>query len=260
MARTLGTFKTTGPLLIAVGLLLGSPFQARGGFSQPEPIDFNDHAGWTQIFDGKTLNGWDGSTDVWHVEDGALVAESSPKHPSGTTNIIWKGGQPANFILKAEMKLEGAGANAGIQYRSLATPMENKGSQKYAKWSVQGYQADFDYANQYTGQLYEQNSPRGIVAWRGQAVETDAGQKPRLLAMVGNPDELKSYIKQGDWNQYEVIADGHTLTHIINGHVMAMLVDNDPKFRQAKGLIAFEIEGGGVVKISHRNIYLKMLP
>ena len=29
------------------------------GFSQPEPIDFNDHNGFTQIFDGKTLNGWD---------------------------------------------------------------------------------------------------------------------------------------------------------------------------------------------------------
>jgi hypothetical protein len=26
-----------------------------GGFAQPEPIDFGDHADWTQIFDGKTL-------------------------------------------------------------------------------------------------------------------------------------------------------------------------------------------------------------
>ena len=60
-------------------------------FTQPEPIDFNDHQGWTQIFDGKTLQGWDGSPEVWHVEDGNLVAESSPEHPSGTTNIIWRG-------------------------------------------------------------------------------------------------------------------------------------------------------------------------
>ncbi len=78
--------------------------------------------GWTQIFDGKTLQGWDGSPEVWHVEDGTLVAESSPEHPSGTTNIIWRGGQPANFELKLEMKLEGAGANGGIQYRSLNVP------------------------------------------------------------------------------------------------------------------------------------------
>jgi hypothetical protein len=225
-------------------------------------MDFDDHTGWTQIFDGKTLKGWDGSPDVWHVEDGSIVGESSPEHPSGTTNIIWRGGQPANFELKMEMKLEGSGANAGIQYRSQYVPPtpDQLAKQHYAKWNVRGYQADFDYANTYTGQLYEQSSPRGIIAWRGQIVETDPGVPHRLLGMVGNPDELKTYIKQGDWNQYEVIADGHTLTHIINGHVMAVLVDNDPEFRQARGLIAVEIEGGGNVKISHRNIWLKELP
>ena len=53
--------------------------------------------GWTQIFDGKTLKDWDGDTDVWHVKNGALVGDSSPEHPSGTTNIIWRGGEPANF-------------------------------------------------------------------------------------------------------------------------------------------------------------------
>src|SRR5580698_5072514 len=92
------------------------------GFSRPDPIDFDDHDGWTQIFDGKTLTGWDGDTDVWHVEDGAIVGESSPERPSGTTNIIWRGGEPANFELKMEMKLEGNGANGGIQYRSLLVP------------------------------------------------------------------------------------------------------------------------------------------
>jgi Domain of Unknown Function (DUF1080) len=230
------------------------------GFTQPDPIDFSDHAGWTQIFDGKTMQGWDGSPEVWHVEDSSLVAESSPEHPSGTTNIIWRGGQPANFELKLEMKLEGAGANGGIQYRSLNVPPSPNQSVKYPKWNMKGYQADFDYGNKYTGQLYEQSTTRGIVAWRGQMVETDQGKKPRLLATLGSSDELKSYIKIGDWNQYEIIADGNTLIHIVNGHVMAILVDNDPTFSQSKGLIGFEIEGPGVVKISHRNVWLKELP
>ena len=253
----------------------GSPF------TQPEPIDFNDHDGWTQIFDGKTLKGWDGPPDIWHVEDGAIVGESSPEHPSGTTNIIWRGGEPANFELKAEMKLEGSGANGGIQYRSLNVPpllrmpaqrltqtLEQKQqfqnrqelARKYAKWNMKGYQADFDYANKYTGQLYEQGTSRGIIAWRGQMVETDPQKKPRLLATLGSSDELKSFIKPGEWNQVEVIADGNTLIHIVNGHVMAILVDIDPAFSQKKGLIAFEIEGGGNVKISQRNVWLKRLP
>jgi len=50
------------------------------------------------------------------------------------------------------------------------------------------------------------------------------------------------------------------LIHILNGHVMAILVDNDPNYSVAKGLIAFEIEGGGTLKISHRNVWLKELP
>ena len=238
------------------------PVHHSGGFTQPDPIDFNDHTGWVQIFDGKTLKGWDGSPDVWHVEDGAIVGESSPEHPSGTTNIIWRGGEPANFELKVEMKLEGSGANGGIQYRSqnISPPTEKARARKYAKWDLRGYQADFDYGNQYTGQLYEQGTGRGIIAWRGQMVETDQGKRPRLLATLGTSDELKAFIKPGEWNQYEVIADGNTLIHIINGHVMAILVDNDPTFSQSKGLIGFEIEGGGVVKISQRNVWLKQLP
>jgi len=248
-------------------------------FAQPEPINFDDHEGWTHIFDGKTLNGWDGDTDVWHVEDGSIVGESSPEHPSGTTNIIWRGGQPANFELKLEMKLEGNGANGGVQYRSFhvdpkfgpppadSTPEQKQRfeqrqelDKKHAKWALSGYQADFDFDNKYTGQLYEQSSTRGIIAWRGQVVATEAGKKPTLLATLGNSDELKSFIKPGEWNQVEIIAEGNTLTHIINGHVTAILVDTDPKFSQAKGLIAVEIEGPGNVKISHRNIWLKQLP
>jgi hypothetical protein len=252
-------------------------------FVQPDPIDFNDHEGWTQIFDGKTLHGWDGPPDVWHVEDGSIVGESSPEHPSGTTNIIWRGGEVGNFMLKVEMKLEGSGANGGIQYRSLNVPPRQRQTpadrlaqmteeqkqrmqqneqllQKHAKWNLKGYQGDFDYNNRYTGQLYEQDSDRGIIAWRGQMVATDPGKKPRLLATLGSSDELKAYIKPGEWNQFEIIADGHTLIHIINGHVMAILVDTDPKYYQAKGLLAFEIEGGGNVKISHKNVWLKKLP
>jgi hypothetical protein len=252
---------------------------AQTRFTQPDPIDFNDHDGWTQIFDGKTLNGWDGPPDVWHVEDGSIVGVSSPEHPSGTTNIIWRGGEVGNFMLKVEMKLEGSGANGGIQYRSQNVPPKKRAipatltdeqkqrlqqnqslSQQHAKWNLTGYQADFDYSNRYTGQLYEQDSDRGIIAWRGQMVITEPGKPHRLLASLGDPDALKAFIKAGEWNQYEIIADGHTFSHILNGHVMAVLIDTDPKYYQAKGLLAFEIEGPGNLKISHRNVWLKKLP
>lgn len=88
----------------------------RGGAAQT--VNFDDHTGFSQIFDGKTLNGWDGTTDIWRVENGEIVAESTADKPAGTTFLIYRGSEPADFELKLEMKIEGKGGNSGIQYRS----------------------------------------------------------------------------------------------------------------------------------------------
>jgi len=233
-------------------------------FTQPDPIDFNDHTGWQSMFDGSTLRGWDGSPDVWRAENGAIVGESSPDKPAGTTYVIWQGGEPRDFELKAEIKLEGNNANSGIQYRSARVgaaqiqggPTPNA---KFAKWNLKGYQADFDFANRYSGQLYEQGTPRGIIAWRGQVVRAEQGKRPRLLSTLGDSDALKEYIKIGDWNQMHVIARGNMMMHMLNGHVMAVFIDEDATMAAAQGVIGLQIEGGGNVKVSFRNLWLKNL-
>jgi hypothetical protein len=120
-----------------------------------------------------------------------------------------------------------------------------------------GPQFDFDGRNMFTGQFYEQATGRGIIAWRGQVVRTEEGKHPRLLATLGDKDELAGYVHIEGWNQLHLIARGNTTTHIVNGHVMAILIDDDPtKFRK-NGLIGFEIEGTG--KIAIRNVWLKKL-
>ena len=54
------------------------PARAQGTrFHEPDPIDFDEHTGFVQIFDGKTLNKWDGDPQSWRVEDGAIVGEST---------------------------------------------------------------------------------------------------------------------------------------------------------------------------------------
>jgi hypothetical protein len=229
--------------------------QGRGGFTQPEPIAFDDHEGWTAIFDGSSLKNWEGNPEIWKLEGGAIVGVSTPEKPSGTTYIIWKGGAPANFELKAEMKLEGANLNSGIQYRSALVPAPAG----RAGWpGLKGYQADFDFAGRYTGQFYEQATPRGIIAWRGQIVRAEQGKKLRLLATLDDADELKNYVKTGDWNQVHIIARGTTMTHIINGHTMSIFIDDDPTMAAAEGVIGLQIEGTG--KVSFRNLWLKTLP
>jgi hypothetical protein len=92
-----------------------------GGFTQPAPSDWNDHAGWTQIFDGKTLDNWHCDPEIWKVEDGMLLAKSTPEKPTGTTYCTWMGGEPADFELKTEVRML-VGGNSGIQYRSYPPP------------------------------------------------------------------------------------------------------------------------------------------
>lgn len=97
---------------------LPAPSPGRGFAPPPLTLDFNDHFGFSPIFDGTTLTGWDGTPDIWSVQDGALTGLSCPDKPSGTTFLIYKGAEPADFELKLEFKIEARGGNSGIQYRS----------------------------------------------------------------------------------------------------------------------------------------------
>ena len=107
---------------------------------------------------------------------------------------------------------------------------------------LKGYQADIDFANQYTGMLYEERG-RGFLAPRG-TLGYFVRRRQRAHAVRGSVgalesgDALKAYIKENDWNQFHVIARGNTLIHILNGHVTALFVDDDVKNRAMKGLSA----------------------
>ena len=56
-----------------------------------------------------------------------------------------------------------------------------------------------------------------------------------------------------------IIARGNTIIQILNGHVTAMLVDDDTKGRALKGLLGFQMHVGPPMKVEFRNIYLKTL-
>ena len=253
----------------------GAPTGLRCGFKEPGPIDFEEHAGFVSIFDGKTLKDWDGNPDVWRVEEGAIVGVSTRGKPSGNTFIVYHGTKAKDFDLKLEIKVENGGGS-GIQYRSstgmpppggtgdrgrpggpLAPPPE-------ARWTLIGPQADFWYpvnacASSYTGQLYSQNTGRGIIAWRGQVVNCLPSKPPRLVGNIGNRSELGTYVKDREWNQYTIMVRGGTFIHILNGQLMAVLIDDDPgSSNNVTGLIGLQVEGFPS-KVSFRNLWLKKI-
>jgi Domain of Unknown Function (DUF1080) len=236
-----------------------------GGFNEPQPIDFNDHAGYVSLFDGKTLKGWDGDPKYWRVEDGAIVGESTPQNPVRNTYLAYRDIEAKDFTLKFEIKIDGNGGS-GVQYRSktnipwLAAAYANPQTTLpiNLNWMMTGPQADFWPAKIYSGQFYSENTPMRIMAYRGQVVE-GAGLGPRrLMANIGDRQELGKLVKMNDWNQYVVIARGGTFIHILNGQLMAVMIDDDPtSSNNQPGMIGIEIES--TTKVSVRNIWLKKL-
>jgi hypothetical protein len=227
-------------------------------------------AGFVPMFDGKDLTEWDAKPGWWKVEDGVLTAESTPEHPCTKCNyIIWRGGKPGDFELRAEYRLFGAAANSGIQFRSRALP----------DWDTSGYQADMEGGDQWTGCLFEHT--RGGVAMRGEDVIIDKDGKKKIT-FLGDSDkllsqsalnarpktgpagasrgaELLSHVKKNDWNSYRIIARGSDITLEINGVIMAHVIDNQAGLAAKDGIIALQMHPGPPMKVQFRNLRIKIL-
>ena len=235
-------------------------------FTEPSPMDFNDHDGYVPLFDGVSLKGWDGNPKFWRVEDGAIVGESTPTNPSGNSYIAYRNLEAKDFTLKFEIKVEGTGGS-GLQYRSKtgipwlanipANVTANVGPVNL-NWMMTGPQADFWPSRVYTGQFYSENTPMRILAWRGQVVEGFGAKSKRLMGNIADREALGNVVHQNDWNQYTVIARGGTFLHIVNGQLMAVMVDDDPESSNNQpGLFGIEIEA--TTKVSVRNMWVKKL-
>ena len=254
------------PNQVTAFLALGGSF-AGFAFTLPQPINFAEADGSVAIFDGKTLKGWDGNPKFWRVEDGAIIGESTPKNPSGNNYIVYRDMEAKDFTLRFEIKVEGTGGS-GFQYRSktglpwLANIADNVTANVgpvNLNWMMTGPQADFwPNSTDWTGQFYSENTPMRILAWRGQVVEGSGMARKQLMGNIGDRKQLASLVKMNDWNEFTVIARGGTCMHILNGQLMAVMVDDDPNSsNNQSGLFGIEIEA--TTKVYVRNIRVKKI-
>lgn len=202
--------------------------------------------GFTPIFNGRDLTGWEGKPGAWRVEDGALTAESTPENPCLAAHyLIWRGGEPSDFELIADFRLSAAG-NSGIQLRSRALP----------NWDTSGYQADMSGDGSLVGFVYEHT--RGLIAGRGERVSIGSAGE-REVQLDGDAAELlKSYRKEA-WNTYRIDCRGPEITLWINGKFMCQFTDRDTKQAASRGIIALQMHPGPPMKVQFRNIRLKTL-
>ncbi len=230
--------------------------------------EIQENESFIKIFDGASLENWKGDTTYWRAENGVLVGEITPETTLKTnTFIIYEGGEPGDFELKAEFRISETG-NSGINYRSEQLDT--------IPFALRGYQADIDGQHRYTGQNYEERK-RTTLAYRGEKaeiasqenhdepgslranVERNAWKSRNILESLGYMDSLKTNIKKDDWNEIHLIVKGNRMQHYVNGILMSEVIDNDSINRKTSGKLGMQVHVGPPMKVEYRNIQLKNL-
>ncbi len=175
------------------------------------------------MFDGKTLNGWDGDPRLWSVRDGVVIG-STDNAPIDHNEFLITKRSYSDFVLRTDTKLRNH--NSGIQFRSEVLP----------KWGVKGLQADMAEGN-WWGSIYDEKGTRGTIVngWKGKA---------------------EKVVRPHDWNQYEITCDGDFIQLKVNGMVTAELHDaSSPR----SGVIALQLHMGQPMEVEFRNMRIKEL-
>lgn len=84
-----------------------------------------------------------------------------------------------------------------------------------------------------------------------------ASAKPAVIGSLGDAGAIAAFIRAGDQKAYDLIAHGSVPTHILNGPVMGVVVDDDAKNRRAASPSGVQVHVGPPMKTEFRPIRLK---
>ncbi|MEM6688792.1 MAG: DUF1080 domain-containing protein [Planctomycetota bacterium] len=219
----------------------------------PEPSDM------VSIFDGETLEGWDGDPRLWSVRDGAIYGETTKeKSAKGNTFIIWQGGNVSDFELRLSFKCNEVN-NSGIQYRSEHVT-EGKGASN--DWVVRGYQHEIrneeDFPN-VPGFIYDEKGSRKRICAAGEQAIWTADGKQSIRTDLISKEEFRELMKVGDWNDVVIIAKGDRINHYLNGRLILDFIDQHPEKALDSGVLALQLHAGKPMWTSFKNIRIREL-
>jgi putative membrane-bound dehydrogenase-like protein len=188
------------------------------------------HAAPVSLFDGKTLTGWECDAAWWRVEAGEIRGGSlTTKVPKNFFLATEKSYQ--NFDLRVKLRLTGTGfVNSGIQMRSVRVPNSSE---------MSGYQVD--YGKGWYGKIYDESRRNKVIAQSKDAAA--------VLAAV----------KEGEWNEYRILAEGNRIRSWINGVPALDYLETEPNIA-ADGKIGIQIHSGGMAEIQAKDITIEELP
>jgi hypothetical protein len=203
------------------------------------------------LFDGQSLEGWEGNPDFFRVEDGAIVAgrllAAIPQNEFLCTEKEY-----TDFELQLEAKLVGPGENGGVQFRSRR--VENS-SEMY------GYQADIGYINAswIKGFAHVAEKAEGMPdnarfpLWAALYDES----RRRIPLAVAEPDQVMQNLNEGDWNVLRVRAEGKRIRIWLNDELMTEYVEEEDVAQTGK--IGLQVHSGPPLEVWYKNIFITEL-
>jgi hypothetical protein len=194
-------------------------------FACPQ-IHAEEPDGFTPLFNGKDLAGWEGNVKLWKVEDEMIVGDSGPDGIQQNEFLATKE-KYGDFELRLEFRLKDGMGNTGVQFRSKREPDST---------AVIGYQADL--GEKYWGCLYDEHRRNKIL--------------------VQAPPELEKVLKKDGWNTYVIRAQGPHITLSINDLKTVDYTEPDEKIDR-EGIIALQVHSGKALRVEFRNIRIKEL-
>lgn len=177
-----------------------------------------------QLFDGKSLAGWDGKPEFFRIEQGTIVAGMMTA-PIPRNEFLCTEKEYGDFVLRLKVKLTGdpAKANAGIQFRSKRIPNHNE---------VIGYQADM--GQHYWGALYDESRRNKVL-------------------MAPEKEALEKILKRDDWNDYEIRAEGASIRLRLNGMETVNYTEADASIART-GCICLQIHSGPASEARYKEL------
>lgn len=190
---------------------------------------FAQKAGWTDLFDGKTLNGWKrlAGTADYKAEDGAIVGTTV--FNSGNSFLVTEK-EFGDFILEMDVRIEDTTSNSGVQVRSHYDPAGHEG-----RGLVYGCQFEIDPSSRrWSGGIY------------------DEGRRDWLYPASLNARAQDAF-KVGSYNHIRIECIGRETKTWINGTAVAYLVDTVDR----SGFIGLQVHAVGKPELAGEKVYFK---
>lgn len=181
-----------------------------------------------RLFDGGTLDGWEGDPAWFRVADGAIVAGSLTKDIP-KNEFLCTQREFGDFELRLKVRLVAGQGNGGIQIRSRRVPNSRE---------MAGYQADV--ATGFWGGLY------------------DESRRATFLGTRADPAAVAKVLRPTDWNDYLIRCEGSQVRLWLNGLLTTEFTETDPAIPRT-GHIGLQIHAGAPSEAWYKDIEIEEL-